>query len=61
MSFTLSILILTALSVLIVALAALAERKHWFCKVGLHGETFHEAASGRTKCAKCGQYVKGGA
>lgn len=60
MSLTATILTLLVLAALIVALAVMADRKHWFCKVGLHGETFQEAASGRIKCAKCGQYVKGG-
>lgn len=53
--------LLVEASVAIVALAILADRKHWFCRIGLHGETYREAASGRIKCAACGRYTKGGA
>lgn len=60
MSTTACILVLIAFAVGIVALAVLADRKHWFCRLGLHGEKYREAASGRIKCAACGQYTKGG-
>lgn len=60
MTLAFSILVLILLAAAIVALAVYANRKHWFCRLGLHSELYRDTPSGRWKCAKCGQYVKGG-